>query len=167
MMPVMTFDDFVPGAVLGETTEAFDPLLAAGWQRIFGTRLPDGEGDAENGGKAGTAGTPGTPGTAGDASAARDPAGESDAAQGAGIAVVMMMRAYLAVVASRPPGNIHARQGFTLAAPPQPGERIRSVVTCVGKEMKRGRRHVEFRTEGTGAGGRPIYTGRMALIWAA
>ena len=127
MKPPVTFDDFVPGAILGEAIETFDPALAAGWQRIFGP-LP---------------------------------------ADGAAIAVVMMMRAYLAVVAPRPPGNIHARQGFVLAAQPQPGERIRTVVACVGKEMKRGRRHVEFVAVGTGGAGRPIYTGRMNLIWAA
>ena len=127
MKPAIVYDDFVPGAVLGEATEAYDPALAAGWQRIFGPQPAD----------------------------------------GAAIAVVMMMRAYLAVVAPRPPGNVHASQGFALAAEPRTGERIRTVVSCLGKEMRRGRRHVELRTEGTGEGGRPIYTGRMKLIWAA
>ena len=127
----IVFDDFEPGAILGETAEAFDPGLAESWQRIFGAPSP------------------------------------GASAMGAGIAVVLMMRAYLAVVAPRPPGNIHARQRFQLAGMPRPGERIRTVVTCAGKEMKRGRPHVELATEGTGEGGRPIYTGRMTLIWAA
>lgn len=134
MKPVVTYDDFVPGAILGETTEVFDPALAEGWRRIFGARPEDGAGGT---------------------------------AEAAGIAVVMMMRAYLAVVAPRPPGNIHARQAFGLSSPPRVGERIRTVVTCVDKRINRDRRQVDLRTEGTGEGGRRVYEGRMTLIWAA
>lgn len=131
---VITFEDFEPGTVLGESAEVFESALAQGWRDIFGDRPED---------------------------------GAAGAAEGAGIAVVMMMRAYLAVVAPRPPGNIHAGQQFTLAAAPRIGEQLRTVVSCVGKELKRGRRHVVLRAEGTGDGGRPVYTGCMTLIWAA
>jgi hypothetical protein len=134
MKAVVTYDDFVPGQILGETTESFDPALTDGWQRIFGARPEDGAGGA---------------------------------AEGAGIAVVMMMRAYLAVVTPRPPGNIHGRQAFALVDAPRLGERIRTVVTCVDKQIKRDRRQVELQTQGTGEGGRLICTGRMTLIWAA
>jgi acyl dehydratase len=71
------------------------------------------------------------------------------------------------VVAPRPPGNVQARQALALFGPPRVGERIRTVVTCVDKRIKRDRRQVDIRTEGTGEGGRPVYTGRMTLIWAA
>ena len=93
--------------------------------------------------------------------------GASCDAEAAGIAVVMMMRAYLKVVTPRPPGNVHARQHFTLNTPPQIGESIRTVVRCLSKEMKRERRWVELGVEGTGSGGRAIYAGTLTLIWAA
>lgn len=96
--------------------------------------------------------------------------GESDAgvrAEGAGIAMAMMMRGYLGVVAPRPPGNVHARQRFTLDAPPAPGESIRTVVTCLSKEFKRERRYLDLEVRGTGEAGRSIYAGVLTLIWAA
>lgn len=88
-------------------------------------------------------------------------------AEGAGIAVAMMMRGYLGIVTPRPPGNVHARQRFTLHATPRQGEAIRTVVTCVSKEIKRERRYVELQAIGTGTGERPIYAGTLNLIWAA
>ncbi len=93
--------------------------------------------------------------------------GADAAVEGASVAVVVMMRAYLGIVTPRPPGNVHARQRFSLADPPRPGETIRSVVACVSKELKRGRRCVELQVRGTGEGGRSIYGGSMTLIWAA
>lgn len=92
--------------------------------------------------------------------------GES-AAEGAGVAVVMMMRAYLGIVAPRPPGNVHARQQLLLAALPRAGEAIRTVVTCESTELRRERRFVTLRATGTGEGGRAVYDGRLTLIWAA
>lgn len=88
-------------------------------------------------------------------------------AEGAGVAVVMMMRAYLSVVSPRPPGNVHARQQLALRALPRPGETVRTVVGCRHKEMKRERRYVELNVTGTGDGDRPIYDGVLTLIWAA
>ncbi len=93
--------------------------------------------------------------------------GANGAAEGASLAVVMMMRAYLNVVAPRPPGNVHARQRFSLESTPRQGEAIRTVIACVERELKRERRYVELQAWGTGEGGRSIYTGRMTLIWAA
>ena len=88
-------------------------------------------------------------------------------AEAAGIAVAMMMRGYLGVVTPRPPGNVHARQRFTLEALPEPGEPIRTTVTCLSKELKRERRYVDLEVRGTGMAGRPIYAGILTLIWAA
>lgn len=93
--------------------------------------------------------------------------GSAPTGMGAGLAVVLMMRAYLDVVAPRPPGNVHARQQFSLQNLPAAGEAIRSSIRCAHKEMRRERRYVELECTGTGAGERPIYTGRMTLIWAA
>jgi hypothetical protein len=134
MSTVITFEDFNPGAVMGESVEVFDEKLAQGWQKIFGDQPAD---------------------------------GANGAAEGASLAVVMMMRAYLNVVAPRPPGNVHARQRFSLESPPRQGEAIRTVIACVEKAFKRERRYVELQARGTGEEGRPIFIGRMTLIWAA
>ncbi len=130
----ITFDDFQPGATMGEHLETYGTELASRWQHIFGAQPADGAGGA---------------------------------AEAASIAVVMMMRAYLGVVAPRPPGNVHAGQRFSLQAVPRAGEAIRTVVSCVSKELRRERRYVELRTQGSGEGGRAIYDGRLTLIWAA
>ncbi len=96
------------------------------------------------------------------------PAGGSDTegAERASLAIVLMMRAYCSVVTPRPPGNVHARQRFHLHGVPLPGESIRTVVSCSGKEIKRERRYVELRTEGSGNDGRPLFTGDMTIVWA-
>lgn len=94
-------------------------------------------------------------------------AGAGGPAEGAGIAVAMMMRAFLTVVAPRPPGNIHARQQLALESLPQPGESIRTTVTCVSKEIRRERRYVDLDVRGTGPDGRPIYRGLLSIVWAA
>ncbi|HEY9273215.1 hypothetical protein [Achromobacter sp.] len=88
-------------------------------------------------------------------------------ARQAGLAVALMMRAYLNVVTPRPPGNIHARQALSVLGLPQAGERIRSTVRCIGKEMRGERRYLQLEVAGEGAARRPLYTGRMNLIWAA
>jgi len=93
--------------------------------------------------------------------------GSSDMAEGAAIGVAMMMRGYLGVVTPRPPGNVHVRQRFVLHAAPCEAEPIRTVVTCLSKEIRRERRHVKLDVRGTGADGRAIYTGILNLIWAA
>jgi hypothetical protein len=134
MNTVITFEDFNPGAVMGESVEVFDEMLAQRWQKIFGDHSAD---------------------------------GANVAAEGASLAVVMMMRAYLNVVAPRPPGNVHARQRFSLESTPRQGEAIRTVIACIEKEFKRERRYVELQAWGTGEGGRSIFSGRMTLIWAA
>lgn len=131
MTKAIVWEDFRPGAALGEITQVVDTALSHAWQGIFGPE---------------DAGTP---------------------AEGAGIAVALMMRGYLGVVTPRPPGNVHARQRFTLQALPAVDEAVRTTVTCVGKEMKRERRYVDLEVRGTGDGGRAIYHGVLTLIWAA
>lgn len=88
------------------------------------------------------------------------------AARGASIATVMMMRAYMSVVAPRPPGNVHARQHIVLDDMPVPDETVCFEISCVAKEFRRERRYVELQADGTGDGGRPLYRGHMTLIWA-
>ena len=90
-----------------------------------------------------------------------------DGAEAASVAMVLSMRAFLGVVSPRPPGNVHAREQFSLFSLPTPGEPVRSVVSCVAKEIKRERFYVDLDVAGTGDGGRALYSGRMSLIWAA
>jgi hypothetical protein len=131
MSAPILWDDFRAGEPLGDSTQVFEPALAAAWQRIFGKEA---------------AGTP---------------------AEAAGVAVALMMRGYLAAVAPRPPGNVHARQRFTLEALPVAGEAIRTVVSCAGKEIRRERRYVDLDVRGTSLDGRAIYAGVLTIIWAA
>jgi hypothetical protein len=88
------------------------------------------------------------------------------AAEGASLAVVLAMRAYLTVVSPRPPGNIQARQRFQMHSLPRTGEAIRSEVRCIDKKIKRERLYVDLQVQGTGDEGRVLYTAVMSLIWA-
>lgn len=93
-------------------------------------------------------------------------AGES-AAEAASMAVISMMRGYLAVVAPRPPGNVHARQKLQMHGLPQPGEAVRIAVRCAGKELRRERKYVELAVQGRGAQERALFDAVLTLIWAA
>ncbi len=93
--------------------------------------------------------------------------GANGAAEGASMAVVNMMRAYLSVVTPRPPGNVHARQQLRMQGVPHCGESIRVTVYCAHKEMRRERRYVDLQVQGTGEGGRVLFDGVIGLIWAA
>lgn len=83
------------------------------------------------------------------------------------LALAMAMRAYLAVVSPRPPGNVHARQQFQMHTLPEIGETITTQVVCVRKEIRRERRYVDLQVDACGRAARPLFTGEMRLIWAA
>lgn len=134
MSAPILFDDFRPGALLGEQVEVYDAQQAQRWQAIFGNQPSD---------------------------------GTNGAAEGASMVVVTMMRAFLQVVAPRPPGNVHAKQQLRMHGIPQQGEAIRVSVVCAGKEMRRERRYVELKVQGTGQGERALFDGLITLIWAA
>lgn len=84
----------------------------------------------------------------------------------AGLATVLLMRAYMRTLAPRPPGNMHARQQLAMVAAPRRGEPVTTAFTCAKKEIRRERRYVEVDTRSTGDGGRLLFTSRMTLIWA-
>lgn len=88
-------------------------------------------------------------------------------AEQASMALVLAMRALLTVVAPRPPGNVHARQQINSHSLPRPGEKVRSEVMCVSKEIKRERKYVDFAVKGLGEDDRVLYEAKMSLIWAA
>lgn len=94
-----------------------------------------------------------------------------DAAHGdaapSGIATVLMMRAYLAVVSPRPPGNLHVRQQMNLHAPIAKTGAVSTTISCKSKELKAGRRKLELWAEGRSAEGHALYDGTITLYWAA
>lgn len=90
---------------------------------------------------------------------------QPEGAENAGIAIALMMRSYMNVT-PRPPGNVHARQRLQVTSLPRAGEEVRSVVSCAGKEIKRGRRYVEFTVRAEGEQGRHLFDGRLTLVWA-
>jgi hypothetical protein len=128
------FEDFQPGALMGECVQVYDAGQARRWQAIFGSQPED---------------------------------GADGPVEGACMAVVNMMRAYLDVVAPRPPGNVHAKQKLRMHGVPVQGESMRVTVVCAGKEMRRERRYVELQVSGAGEGGRKLFDGLITLIWAA
>lgn len=89
------------------------------------------------------------------------------AAEQASMAIIMMMRAFLNVVAPRPPGNIHARQQLDLQSLPRAGETVRLSVLCLSKTLRRDRRYVDLQVEGRTDDGRDLFRGVLTLIWAA
>lgn len=83
------------------------------------------------------------------------------------MATVLMMRAYMQLLAPRPPGNIHARQQMTLGEPILLGDHVSTEISCVGKELRKDRRYVSVRAHGTNQRGDTCYEGVLTLIWAA
>ena len=130
----ITFEDFQPGASLGEAEITVDAAMLASVEAIYGVTVPRGNGRGR------PAPLP--------------------------LCTALMMRAYLQVVSARPPGNVHARQWLQLHAPLHAGDCVRTRVGCLSKELKAGRRWVTLEAQGEVAG-RPVYTGRFTLIWAA
>lgn len=93
---------------------------------------------------------------------------DSGAAQAASIAIVGMMRAYLNVVSPRPPGNVHAKQKFTIHELPKLGETLRISVKCESKEERRSRKYLQLRVSGIeDKQQRPLFDGLLTLIWAS
>jgi hypothetical protein len=95
--------------------------------------------------------------------------GGSDAASGLSgpeLTTIFSMRAYLKVVAPRPPGNIHLRERVAIDDLPGPGEEIDTEVSCVSKELRAERRRVVLATRTHGRDGRALFSTEMTLLWA-
>src|SRR5690606_5016810 len=73
-----------------------------------------------------------------------------------GLMSVLMMNAYMEVIAPRPPGNIHGSQRFQVHEAPRIGETLRCAFTCSNKTLRGERRLVDLEMTATGAGGRPL-----------
>ena len=82
-----------------------------------------------------------------------------------GMAAILSSRAYCAVVAPRPPGNVHGAQRFEIRRMPSVGETVLTRIICASKRLKDGRRWVQFRM--TASAGTPCFEGLMTVLWAA
>lgn len=85
----------------------------------------------------------------------------------AGMVAAVTMRAYAEILTPRPPGNVHGAQRFEIHRLPRIGDRLVTEFGCADKSIRRERNWVTFETTTSGAGGEPVFTGRMAVLWAA
>ncbi|MBR0681545.1 hypothetical protein GXW74_13700 [Roseomonas eburnea] len=83
-----------------------------------------------------------------------------------GMVAAIAMRAYAEVLQPRPPGNVHAAQHFDLLRLPHVGEHLTTTITCLEKEVRKGRFRVTLGMDTAGTEG-PAFRGRMTVLWAA
>jgi hypothetical protein len=82
-------------------------------------------------------------------------------------APLLLMRAMLAIVSPRPPGNIHVGQTYRIRRMPRIDAALTASVWCSEKDVRKGRRVVKLEivlTELPGAD--PIVSGCSTLFWA-
>lgn len=84
-----------------------------------------------------------------------------------GMTAVLVMNAYMELIAPRPPGNVHASQAFDISQLPKLGQTVQTTVTCRSKELRKGRRWIDLDTQSHDENGTLLFTGTMRLIWAA
>lgn len=79
--------------------------------------------------------------------------GERSTYMPVGMTSVIAMRAYLALISPRPPGNIHGGSSFVLQRRIRVGDSVVTRVGCSSKAIRRGRRVVEIAVRGTSSEG--------------
>ena len=85
----------------------------------------------------------------------------------AGMVASVVMRAYSDILQNRPPGNVHGSQRFEIARLPRRGDRLVTELCCTEKSLRKERRWVNLKTVTRDAEGRQLFTGEMAIMWAA
>lgn len=80
---------------------------------------------------------------------------------------MVVMRAFIAIMHDRPPGNVHAGQSFELLRLPVLDERLVTRLRCQCKDLRNGRRWVTFNSETSGDHGELRFSGVMTTLWAA
>lgn len=83
-----------------------------------------------------------------------------------GLALALVMRAYMRVLGDRPPGNIHAGQDLDILRLPGAADPLTTTLTCAETSLAGGRRRVAFDTVTTGDDGGCVFRSRIAMIWA-
>jgi hypothetical protein len=79
---------------------------------------------------------------------------------------MVVMRAFTMVLHDRPRGNIHASQKFWISRLPTLNDRLTTRLSCIGKELKNGRRWLTFGTDTIDPAGELLFRGQMTTIWA-
>lgn len=84
-----------------------------------------------------------------------------------GMGAVLVMRAYLAIVTPRPPGNIHRALTVRLHAPLARDQALTMEVRCLSKQLRKERRYATFEVIGYDVHGTPALAGQIDMLWAA
>ena len=83
-----------------------------------------------------------------------------------GMSAVVTINAYMRILASRPPGNVHGSQRTVMKKLPRMGDTVTTSIRCTGKEMRNGRRWIYLETITRAADGEEYFTGTMRVLWA-
>jgi hypothetical protein len=82
-------------------------------------------------------------------------------------APLLLMRAMLAIVSPRPPGNIHVGQTYSIHRMPRIGDALTASVWCSEKELRRGRRIVKLQIRLVDPKETmPLVSGCSTMFWA-
>jgi hypothetical protein len=84
-----------------------------------------------------------------------------------GLAIALVMRAYMHVLAERPPGNVHAGQDLEIVRLAEIGSPLTTALACAERTLAKGRRRIAFEATTTGDDGAVFFRSRVAMIWAA
>lgn len=85
----------------------------------------------------------------------------------AGMISMVALRAYMALLAERPPGNIHAMQATTVTHLPPLDTPLEAELRCLSCELRNGRRWLKLVTITRLIDGTPCFEGTMTMLWAA
>lgn len=83
-----------------------------------------------------------------------------------GMSAVLTINAYMRLLSSRPPGNVHGSQKMVMKKLPRIGDTVMTSIRCVSKETRSGRRWIELETATLAADGEVHFTGTMRVVWA-
>jgi len=83
-----------------------------------------------------------------------------------GLAVALMMRAYMRLMPIRPPGTVHASQKIRLGVSLVAGDRVTVRLRCVEKERRKERGWVRFETEIRSQLDALVLAGEQWMVWA-
>lgn len=92
---------------------------------------------------------------------------DTQSALPAGMISMVALRAYMALLADRPPGNIHAMQATRVHRLPPIGTALATELVCLSRELRNARRWVAFETRTRTEDGTPCFDGTMTMLWAA
>lgn len=84
-----------------------------------------------------------------------------------GLATAVVMRAYMHILADRPPGNIHFGNAMQIVRMAPAGARLRTRLRCIDKAERKGRPAVSFEALTDGRDDAPFYRSRIDMLWAA